>query len=192
MPFKSQAQRRFMYGAEARGEVPKGTASEWEKATPSGKLPERVHKKAFDDGFSKVSGILSGAKKVIGNPHAMEVMGLGTLAAYPAYELARGKDKTRSALELGGLGALGLHSAKNLLSKRAAKSQIEMGREVEKEHRDTIKNIIKWVGKGETEKEIMPKAIDGIIGDHRKEGPGFHKFYYTALNAMEKVLKRIK
>lgn len=44
MPFKSKAQQRWMYAAEARGEVPKGTASEWESET-HGKLPERVMKK---------------------------------------------------------------------------------------------------------------------------------------------------
>lgn len=44
MPFKSKAQRRFMYAAEERGDVPKGTASRWEDATKGKKLPERVKK----------------------------------------------------------------------------------------------------------------------------------------------------
>jgi hypothetical protein len=35
-----------MYAAEARGDVPKGTAGEWEKHTPKDKpLPEKVSKK---------------------------------------------------------------------------------------------------------------------------------------------------
>lgn len=43
MPFKSKAQRRWMYAAEARGELPKGTAERWEKHTKNKKkLPERV------------------------------------------------------------------------------------------------------------------------------------------------------
>lgn len=43
MPFKSKAQRRWMYAAEARGEVPKGTAKTWEEHTPKDKpLPEKV------------------------------------------------------------------------------------------------------------------------------------------------------
>lgn len=43
MPFKSEAQRRFMYAAEKRGEVKRGTAKRWERETPKGrKLPKRV------------------------------------------------------------------------------------------------------------------------------------------------------
>lgn len=44
MPFSSKAQRRFMYAAEARGDVPKGTASRWEKHTKNKNLPEHVKK----------------------------------------------------------------------------------------------------------------------------------------------------
>jgi hypothetical protein len=43
MPFKSQSQRRWMYAAAARGEVPKSMPEHWSKATPKGKkLPEKV------------------------------------------------------------------------------------------------------------------------------------------------------
>jgi len=46
MPFKSKAQQRFMFSAESRGEVPKGTAKEWADSTPSiKKLPEKVREK---------------------------------------------------------------------------------------------------------------------------------------------------
>jgi hypothetical protein len=46
MPFKSKAQQRFMFAAEERGDVPKGTAREWAHKTKSiKKLPERVHHK---------------------------------------------------------------------------------------------------------------------------------------------------
>lgn len=41
MPFKSEAQRKFMFAAQSRGELPKGTAEKWAKETPKGKkLPE--------------------------------------------------------------------------------------------------------------------------------------------------------
>ena len=46
MPFKSQAQRRYMYAAEERGDVEEGTASRWSKETKDIKgLPERVKAK---------------------------------------------------------------------------------------------------------------------------------------------------
>lgn len=46
MPYKSQAQRRFMYAAEERGDVEEGTAARWSKETKNIKgLPERVKAK---------------------------------------------------------------------------------------------------------------------------------------------------
>jgi hypothetical protein len=46
MPFKSKAQARFMFAAEKRGDVKKGTAEEFAKATPDiKKLPEKVKAK---------------------------------------------------------------------------------------------------------------------------------------------------
>lgn len=44
MPFKSKAQHRWMRAAEAKGEIPEGTASRWAHATKGGvkRLPERV------------------------------------------------------------------------------------------------------------------------------------------------------
>ena len=46
MPYKSQAQRRYMYAAEERGDVEEGTASRWSKETKDIKgLPERVKAK---------------------------------------------------------------------------------------------------------------------------------------------------
>lgn len=45
MPFKSRAQQRFMFAAEARGDMPEGTAERWAKHTPSIKaLPARASK----------------------------------------------------------------------------------------------------------------------------------------------------
>lgn len=46
MPYKSKAQQRFMYAAEAKGDVESGTASRWSKETKDVKgLPERVKAK---------------------------------------------------------------------------------------------------------------------------------------------------
>lgn len=46
MPFKSKAQQRFMFAAEDRGEVPKGTAKRWAHHTKDIKrLPEKAHSK---------------------------------------------------------------------------------------------------------------------------------------------------
>lgn len=43
MPFKSKAQQRWMFAAESRGELPKGTAKDWAHHTPNiKKLPERI------------------------------------------------------------------------------------------------------------------------------------------------------
>ncbi len=43
MPFRSKAQQRFIFAAEARGDLEKGTAERWAKETPSIKaLPQRV------------------------------------------------------------------------------------------------------------------------------------------------------
>lgn len=48
MPFKSKAQQRFMFAAQERGDLPKGTAEKWAKHTPDIKsLPEKVKKKKY-------------------------------------------------------------------------------------------------------------------------------------------------
>jgi hypothetical protein len=44
MPFKSEAQRRYMHWAENKGMIKKGTSHEYEEKT-KGKLPERLHPK---------------------------------------------------------------------------------------------------------------------------------------------------
>jgi len=49
MPFKSKAQQRFMFAAEAKGDLPKGTAEEWaEHTTDISKLPKKVKESAFE------------------------------------------------------------------------------------------------------------------------------------------------
>jgi hypothetical protein len=57
MPFKSEAQRRFMYAAEARGEVPKGTAAKWQEETGKKKLPEKkaAYAAGLHDALDKVA-----------------------------------------------------------------------------------------------------------------------------------------
>lgn len=43
MPYKSKSQQRFMYAAEAKGDVEPGTAARWSKETKDAKgLPERA------------------------------------------------------------------------------------------------------------------------------------------------------
>ena len=45
MPFKSKAQMRWMFAAEKRGKVKKGTAKKWAEHTPNLKrLPTRIGK----------------------------------------------------------------------------------------------------------------------------------------------------
>lgn len=45
MPFKSEAQRRKFHELVSKGEMDPKVLREWEKATPSGKLPERASPK---------------------------------------------------------------------------------------------------------------------------------------------------
>ncbi len=45
MPFKSQAQRRYMHAAEKRGEVSHKTVKEYDDASKGKPLPERVKPK---------------------------------------------------------------------------------------------------------------------------------------------------
>jgi hypothetical protein len=52
MPFKSEAQRKFMYAAEERGDLPKGTAARWEEHTIKKDLPDKVNKKANLSSYS--------------------------------------------------------------------------------------------------------------------------------------------
>lgn len=63
MPFKSKAQRRFMYAAESRGEIPKGTAARWEKHTKNKSLPEHVK-----TAFIKSLWVRRGIEKTAQNP----------------------------------------------------------------------------------------------------------------------------
>src|SRR5712692_4552443 len=58
MPFKSKAQQGFMFSAQARGDIPKGTAEKFAKHTKSFKaLPEhKKMKKMYKGGMSYIPG----------------------------------------------------------------------------------------------------------------------------------------
>lgn len=49
MPLQSRAQQRFLFAAEARGEVPKGTAKKFVKETPKSKLAKLPEYKKQDE-----------------------------------------------------------------------------------------------------------------------------------------------
>ena len=56
MPFKSKAQMGWMFAAEKRGEVKKGTARRWAHHTPNiKKLPEKVNKKSLSMALHNIS-----------------------------------------------------------------------------------------------------------------------------------------
>ena len=111
-----------MFAAEARGDLPKGTAKEWAHKTKSIKsLPEHVKKHAFVEGFNKVAGTAATAGKLWHNPKALDYAGLGLLGAFPAHDVYKSvtgsKEKEehpmlRGATELGGLGLLARSVAK--------------------------------------------------------------------------------
>lgn len=59
MPFKSKAQQRFMFAAEARGLLPKGMARRWAHETKSIKnLPEKVDDKRDDTVSEKTAAMV--------------------------------------------------------------------------------------------------------------------------------------
>lgn len=50
MPFRSKAQRGWMWAAQKRGELPAGTAERWSAETPDdAALPRRVKKRSKKD-----------------------------------------------------------------------------------------------------------------------------------------------
>lgn len=60
MPLKSKAQQRFLFAAQARGEIPKGTAEKFVAETPKSKLARLPEYKKQDE---KTMRKLSKAKK---------------------------------------------------------------------------------------------------------------------------------
>lgn len=90
MPFRSEAQRKWMFAAQSRGEVPKGTAERWAHHTPKGKkLPEHVkkHKKTASELLDAVLSTSSVMRDIYngGNwaPGGVEYQGPMKLAADP-------------------------------------------------------------------------------------------------------------
>lgn len=60
MPFKSKAQRRRFYYLKSIDKMDQKTINEWESKTPK-EIPERLHvKKAFAEGFEKISVVIPG------------------------------------------------------------------------------------------------------------------------------------
>jgi len=88
MPFKSKRQQRFMFAAEERNDVPKGTAKRWARETPNiKKLPEKVRKKKAD--FEKQAREL-GEKVAQWWMHALRYGGPAAAGAYlagPGYRM---------------------------------------------------------------------------------------------------------
>lgn len=85
MPFKSKSQQRFMFAAEARGDLPEGTAERWAHHTSNIKrLPEKAHdkkkkkKKHFVKGFEKAAApilkSMAGTTDAAINKHNKEMM----------------------------------------------------------------------------------------------------------------------
>jgi len=109
MPFRSKAQQRYMFAAEARGELKPGTAREWAHATPDiKKLPEHVddetkkkRKKGVKEALDKYALNLSEI-----NPHVLGAVlggGAGALIAPEDHRLEG------AAVGAGLGGALGVH-----------------------------------------------------------------------------------
>jgi hypothetical protein len=85
MPFKSKAQQRFMFAAEARGELPKGKALEWAHETkniknlPEHKTMKKTAEQIADCVATKVAAISSypQQEKKKFSPGGMVVGGIG-------------------------------------------------------------------------------------------------------------------
>jgi len=58
MPYKSDAQRRYFHAAAERGDIPKKTVEEYDKASKGKKLPEYV--KGSKKRFSRLKKMWSG------------------------------------------------------------------------------------------------------------------------------------
>jgi hypothetical protein len=77
----------------------------------------------------------------------------------------------------------------------AESTQLAMGKEVEKEHADTIRWLAQKLGSGPGYTgDVLAKLIDEVAGriaqDHLKEsGPGF-SHYYTWLAQMEANMRQ--
>jgi hypothetical protein len=83
VPFRSKAQQRYLFAAEARGEVPKGTARRWAKETKNiESLPERKMKK---------EGMFFGDREIAEDGNFMKFAKLGCKSSYGTGEEAKPK-----------------------------------------------------------------------------------------------------
>lgn len=65
MPFKSKSQQRFFFAAEARGELPEGTARRWAHHTPEiSKLPEKKRKRKKSASLADALEAITGKTQV--------------------------------------------------------------------------------------------------------------------------------
>lgn len=100
MPFKSRSQKRWMFAAEARGEVPEGTARRWQAHTKDKDLPERVKKASLTEAF--IDGVLDGLEKqALREPGVEDLTGPYGQVIKLLHRLGHGSGstKTLSALE---------------------------------------------------------------------------------------------
>ena len=170
MPFKSQAQRRFFYAANRRGEISDDDLSKWEKETPKGKkLPERKMVKRADDDEGKGRALTASDKAKIQafirkSPKLTddefhdfcEKLGVNV---HKAEEVAYAMARSLAGGEAGDRKVPGESS-----------KQLTLGKRVEMEHtRD-------------------PKVAEEIARDHLAEIPD----YYTRLHKMESEAKMKK
>lgn len=90
MPFSSKAQQRFMFAAEARGDLPKGTARRWAHHTDDIKdLPERVEDKKESSVFVPTALEVLAQKAAAANP-ALGSLVQSVQAKQKAEQLAKG------------------------------------------------------------------------------------------------------
>jgi hypothetical protein len=94
MPFKSQAQRRWMRAAVARGEIDQATFDEWEAATPPGKLPERANPSEEWGGYRHDAAVDTYPKLL--SLHRTKKL---ALAAWRAHSPARTAERQRTWVE---------------------------------------------------------------------------------------------
>jgi len=95
MPFRSQAQRRFFYAAEARGDLPAGTAARWEAHTSKKKkLPARVKRALLKLALGvtgtglQTSPLSTSTWTNLGKPIARPVRTVAPGSAAPAFPLS--------------------------------------------------------------------------------------------------------
>jgi hypothetical protein len=176
-PFKSKAQQKFMFAAEARGDIKKGTAKRWAEHTPDIKdLPEKIEKKAnedtsFAERFKKSPGdsdqaLTGNVMSFMSNNKGPEDEQVHNLAA----NLGAPKDKVEEEAYklLSDFLAFGKANSMGITEADVDPEQLRRGIEVEMEHTNN--------------QEIAKR----IALDHLAEFP----HYYFAIDKMEEALKQ--